>query len=221
MLRNLFCFAVLFLASLSLTAQTTKDGVIAINGGKNAVFVKSQSQLIAPAAEPTPFLIPIYSNLGQGNNVYNGLSGDGLLGKNTGMMWPEWLAFAFTPTADHLVYEVRVGVSHVSGSDPLLVSINEDINSTPGKPLHAWEIQGLPEFGSCCEIQVVRVKPGIPLKGGQQYWLTIRTLLTNPDTWDVWNNDSNGVNGPFSNSLGKGWLNGGIQQQGAFGVFGQ
>jgi hypothetical protein len=212
--------ALLLLASLA-SAQATIDGVIPINGGKNVVFVKPNKRPVTPATAPTAGLIPIYTNLGQGSNVYSGIAGSGLLGKDTGMMWPEWLACGFTPTADHLVYEVRVGVSHVTGADPVTVSINEDINGTPGKILHAWQFSGLPDFGTCCTIQTGRVKPGIPLKGGQMYWLTIRTLLTNPDTYDVWNNDFNGENGPFANSLGSGWINEGIQQLGAFGVFGQ
>jgi len=223
MARNLLgSFACLTFVLLgSALAQTTKDGVVTINGGKNAVYVKPQSQPVVSAIAPTAGLVPIYTNLGQGSNVYNGVAGSGLLGKDAGFRWPEWLACGFTPTADHTVFEIKVGVSHVSGADPIVVSLNQDAGGTPGKVLHAWQFSGLPEFGTCCTIQTGRVKPGIPLKAGTLYWLSIRTLLTDPDTYDVWNNDFNGENGDFANSLGSGWINEGIQQLGAFGVFGQ
>ena len=219
--RLLSCFAFLLLITVTANAQATKDGVVPINGGRNAIFVKPQSRAVTPAMAPTAGLVPIYTNLGQGSNVYNAIAGSGLIGKDAGFRWPEWLACGFTPAADHTVFEVRVGVSHVTGADPITVTLNEDANGTPGKVLHAWQFSGLPDFGTCCTIQTGRVKPGIPIKGGQLYWIAIRTLLTNPDTYDVWNNDFNGENGPFANSLGHGWINEGIQQLGAFGVFGQ
>ena len=221
-LRNLHLACIfLLLAASFASAQATKDGVIPINGGRNMVYVKPHNQSFTPATAPTAGLIPIYTNLGQGTNVYNADAGSGLLGKGTGQPWPEWLACGFTPTADHTVFEIKIGVSHVSGADPIVLSLNEDAGGVPGKVLHAWQFSGLPDFGTCCTIQTGRVKPGIPIKGGKLYWVTIRTLLTNPDTWDVWNNDFNGENGPFANSLGSGWINEGIQQLGAFGVFGQ
>jgi len=37
----------------------------------------------------------------------------------------------------------------------------------------------------------------------------------------VWNDNFKGTQGTFSNNIGSGWVQGGIQTQGAFGVFGQ
>jgi len=212
------CFTILLLTSLGSFAQ---NKVITINGGKNAIFVGPQSHSITPALTPTAGLVPIYTNLGQGSNVYDAIAGSGILGKDAGQPRPQWAACGFTPTADHTVLEIKVGVSHVMGSDPFLLSLNEDAGGIPGKVLHAWQFSGLPEFGTCCTVQTGRVKPGIAVKGGQMYWVVTRTLASNPDTYDVWNNDFNGENGPFANNLGHGWINEGIQQMGALGVFGQ
>jgi len=220
-LTFLCCFVNIMLAALPSFSQSTKENVITINGGKNAIYVKPQgSQNIKPT-QPTAGLVKIYSNLGQGDNVYNAIAGSGILGKDAGQPRPQWVACGFTPSADHIVNEIRVGVTHVSGSDPFVMSLNEDAGGVPGKVLHAWQFSGLSEFGTCCSIETGRVRPGVAITGGKMYWVVVRTLLSNPDTYDVWNNDFNGENGPFANSLGHGWINEGIQQLGAFGVFGQ
>jgi len=217
-LSTLIC---LFISSLA-AAQATHDGVTTINGGRTTIYLKGAPQKITTAT-PTPAgLVKIFSNLGTGSNVYNSFAGTGVLGQNVpGQPFPEWLGFAFTPAADHLVQVIQVGATYVSGTNELYLSLNADNAGLPGKALHTWHFVNLPTFGTCCALQSGLFKSGIPVKKGTQYWVVLRTAGGPSDTWDVWNNDFNGQQGRFSNNLGSGWLDGGIQQQGAFGVFGQ
>jgi hypothetical protein len=212
--------AALLLASVTSLAQTQSNGVITINGGRNAIFVKTPTQLPAPPPVD-PQLVTIYSNLGTGSHVYNAIAGLGILGKDAGQSFPQWSAFSFIPTADHTVTQIRVGASHVSGTNTMILSLNEDNNGIPGNPLQHWTFADLPTFGSCCALQIANSKHGIPVKKGTKYWVVLKTSNDTQDTYDVWNNDIRGEQGSYSNNLGFGWVDGGIQQQGAFGVFGQ
>jgi hypothetical protein len=211
--------AMLVLAGLAV-GQTAKD-VITINGGRTTVFMKVPSQTAA-AARPSAGLVTIYSNLGTGSNVYNAIAGTGVLGRNVpGQPRPEWLANGFTPTADHTVKEIQVGVTYVSGANEVVLSLNEDAGGVPGTVLHTWHFANLPTFGTCCTLQTAKVRAGIPITKGKLYWVVLRTSATGQDTWDVWNNNFNDLQGPFSNNTGQGWSQQSVQELGGFGVFGQ
>src|SRR5271163_4490164 len=103
----------LFGATLTLlaTAQTTKDGVITINGGRNAVYTKAPEYITSSYPELSQLTI-IYNTLGPANNRYNGLSGVGILGVNAGQPYPERVANGFTPTADHTVTAIAVSAAY-------------------------------------------------------------------------------------------------------------
>ena len=211
--------AVLLLAAMAAYSQAMKDGVITINGGRTTVYMKPLSGF-TPARPHAAGLVTIYSNLGTGTNVYNGLAGTGVLGRDVpGQPRPEWLAFAFTPTAEHTVTQIQVGVTYSSGTNEVVMSLNADNGGLPGAALQEWHFQNLPAFGTCCTLQTA-TSAGIPVHQGKQYWLVLRNRAISQDTWDVWNNDFNNVQGTFSNNTGQGWVPGGIQQQGAFGIFG-
>jgi hypothetical protein len=215
------CLGMLLLANHATWAQVTRDGVITINGGKTTVFMKAPTLTAAPQEGLEPGLVIIYSNLGKGDHVYDAIAGMGILGPDTGQPWPESLAFALVPTKDRIVKKIQVGVTHVSGDNSVVLSLNKDNAGLPGRSLQHWRFVNLPVFGSCCTLQTAKSKQGIPVKKGKTYWVVLRPTAEGLDTWDVWNNDYNGTSGRFSNNLGDGWLDGGIQQQGAFGVFGQ
>jgi hypothetical protein len=222
--RRRYCIlvcAIFLLTSLAAWAQN-HDGIAVLNGGRTTILLKAPAAQKTPAQLPTAGLTTIYSNLGTGSNVYNAAAGTGILGKNTGMLFPEWLADGFTPTADHTITEIQVGVTWVQGPNTVILSVNTDNNGKPDVALHTWVMfSNLPTFGSCCVLQTAKVPGGIAVKKNTQYWLVLRTFNNNDGTWDVWNDNFNEVNGPFSNNLGTGWLLGGIQAQGAFGIFGQ
>jgi hypothetical protein len=216
-LTILFVFISLFGATA--VGQDKRDNVAILNGGKTAVFVKPVIQLPAQKASTDENLITIYSNLGTGNSVYNGNAGNGIVGPDAGQLFMEWIGNRFRPTADHTVTEISVGVTHVQGPNEVTLSLNEDRDNTPGKALQTWQLSNLPEFGSCCVLQTVKLTPGIPVQQGKLYWVVLRTTYKNKTTYDVWNNDADGHEGPWSNDIGSGWDTS-FQQRNAVGVFG-
>lgn len=210
----------LLLACLPALAQT-KDGVVPINGGRDFIYVKPVDRS-HPAVKPPASLVTIYSNLGTGTNVYNGAAGTGVLGRNVpNQPFPEWVANGFTPTANHTVTEIQVGVSWVEGANTVILSLNEDNGGKPGKTLFITQFTNLPTFGNCCTLETASFTTGVPVTQGTQYWVVLRTSPTNQGTWNVWNNNFKDLQGPFSNSLGNGWFQQSVQELGAFGVFGQ
>jgi hypothetical protein len=216
-LAILFVFISLFGAMA--VGQDKQDNIAILNGGKTAVYMKPVTQLPAPEAASDSGLITIYSNLGSGSSVYNGNSGNGIVGPDAGQLFMEWIGNRFRPTADHTVTEISVGVTHVQGPNAVTLSLNEDHDNTPGKALQTWQLNNLPEFGSCCVLQTVKLTPGIPVQKGKLYWVVLRTTYKNKTTYDVWNNDADGHEGPWSNDTGTDWATS-FQQRNAFAVFG-
>jgi hypothetical protein len=213
--------AILMAACCFAQAQSNRDGVVTLNGGRKTVLIKPQASRVVPAAPAPSNLITIYSNLSTSDHAYNAISGAGILGPDAGQPWPQWAASAFTPTADHTMKEVEVGVTYVSGANEVVVTLNADAGGVPGQLLHGWRFSNLPVFGSCCTLQTGFVDGGIPLKKNQKYWLTLWTSPQTPDTYAVWNDNYNGWQGSWANDLGSGWLNEGIQTLGAFAILGQ
>jgi len=223
-MRKAVLFVIMFVvASIPAALQAqNRDGVIALNGGRNAVRVKPLGEKVSPANVAPSKLVKIYSNLGTGNNLYNADSGNGILGNNvSGQLYPEWVGCGFKPKANHLVIEIQVGATWVSGPNFLIMSLNVNATDRPGKALHTWHFKDLPDFGTCCTLQTGNFARGIPVRKGKVYWVTLRNRPQNQDTWEVWNLDSNGESGLWSNDIGSGWEQESYQQLNAFGVFGK
>ncbi|HEX8815520.1 MAG TPA: hypothetical protein VF753_08465 [Terriglobales bacterium] len=181
--------------------------------------MKSATQLPAADTPGDAGLITIYSNLGSGNNVYNGNEGNGIVGPDAGQLYMEWIGNRFSPAADYTVTEIKVGVTYVQGPNAVTLSLNENNHDTPGKALHTWQLSNLPEFGTCCVLQTVKLTQGIPVQKGKFYWVVLSTNSKTEKTYDVWNGDADGHEGPWSNDIGEGWATS-YQQRNAFGVFG-
>lgn len=196
-------FVVITLAVLS-TAQIANDNTVTINGGRNTIFLKPPTYSISHSAALPAGVITIYSNLGKGSNVYNAISGVGILGPNVpGQPLPQSVGTAFTPTADHLVQAVQVGATYVQGTNGVIVSLNEDSNGVPGKQLAAKTFANLPLFGTCCTLQTGVGKSGIPVKANTQYWVVLQPVAN--DTYCVWNDNYQGLQGQWANNTGQGW----------------
>jgi hypothetical protein len=212
---------VMALAAVSASAQSQPSHVGILQDGKTTVYLKPPAYKF-PAAQPDAGLVTIYSNLGTGDNVYSGIAGTGILGHFVpNQPFPEWIGNSFVPSEDRMITEIQVGVSYVSGPQELVVTLNADNNGLPGDALAMFHSTSLPDFGTCCQLQTAKLSTGIPVTKGTTYWVVARTRLKNMGTWDVWNNDYNDFQGPTAVNHGHGWVDGGIQVQGAFGVFGQ
>jgi hypothetical protein len=219
---SFICLTMLALFDVAALAQTSPKGVVTINGGRDTVLMKAPPQTFTAAATPSSKLVKIYSNLGTGSYVYNGSAGNGILGDNVpDQLYPEWVGCGFRPKADRTVTEIEVGATYVSGDNSLVMALNESKQDRPGKALHTWHFRNLPDFGTCCTLQTGKLSVGIPVKKGKLYWVTLRNEVQHQDTWDVWNFDISGAQGPWSNNIGSGWTKASYQQLNAFGVFGK
>ena len=196
------------------------DGVVTINGGRNAIFVGRPSESFTPAEDASSNLVTIYSNLGKGSKVYSKISGYGILGPDAGQPWPQSVGCGFKPKANHTVTEIQVGAGYVKGTNALVVSLNEDNKGIPGKALHTWNFSNLPTFGTCCKLQTAKYAKGIAVKKGKLYWVVLAPVKKDTTTYDTWDNNYAGTQGTFSNNIGSGW-NSSYQVLGAFGVFGK
>jgi len=73
------------------------------------------------------------------------------------------------------------------GTNGIVISLNNDNNGTPGNPLETWNVSDLPFFGTCCTLLKVSSREGIPVTGGQQYWVMLRTSDSELNTVDACN----------------------------------
>ncbi|MGH9500620.1 MAG: hypothetical protein ACRD3L_15875 [Terriglobales bacterium] len=204
-MQSVFAFFLIIFAAITVFAQTGKDGVVTINGGSRTLFLKPPVQVTGPEAPLPPGVVVIYSNLVKGDQAYNPNAGVGIVGKDAGQPLPQWVGIAFTPKADHLVQAIRVAATYVGGSNEIAMLLDADDHGIPGAPLHAWKLSGLPQFGSCCILQTRKYEAGIPVKAGTQYWVVLRTLPNARDTYGVWDDNFNGIEGTWANDTGQGW----------------
>jgi hypothetical protein len=150
--RFFFHLGILFLVSLSVSAQAPHDGVITISGGKDTVLMKPWSTTITPAEPVSPELFTIDSNLGTGNKVYNAGAGNGIVGPDAGQLYSERMGNAFQAKAEHVVTVIQVAGTFVSGGNAVVLSLNGDANNRPGPALYTRHFANLPQFGSCCKL---------------------------------------------------------------------
>ena len=212
-------FCVVVFASTALCAQN-KDGVLTINGGTRVLFLKPPTRIANSDDNLPAGLKVIYSNLGHGDQAYSSFAGVGIVGKDAGQPLPQWVGIAFTPKTDSVVQVVRVGAGYVSGTNQVAILLDEDDHNTPGHKLHAWAVSNLPEFGTCCVLQTKGDADGIAVKGGTQYWVVLRTLPQGSDTYGVWNDNYQELEGTWANNTGQGWHTS-YQALPAVGVYGK
>lgn len=216
---NVFAAIIILALCTQAIAQTAKDETVTINGGRNAIFVGPPVHLTSPSEALPAGVITIYSNLGKGSNVYNAISGSGILGPNVpGQPLPQSVGTAFVPTQDHLVQAVRVGATYVQGTNGVIVSFNEDSNGVPGKALAQKTFTNLPTFGTCCTLLTGKGASGIPVKAKTQYWVVLQPIAN--DTYCVWNDNYQGLQGRWANNTGQGW-NGSFQVLESMAVYGK
>jgi hypothetical protein len=129
----------------------------------------------------------IFSNLASKypKGVYWCCSGYNVMGPNSGA-GEQWMAGAFTPDSDRTVTKIEVAAGWSEGTNGIVISLNNDNNGMPGQALKTWNVSDLPFFGTCCTLLKVSSQ-GIPVTGGQQYWVMLRTNNSELNTVDAWN----------------------------------
>ena len=228
--RLLPAFAALALVSTTVSAADLKSP---IGRGEMVVGKNGRLAVTAPPAgsnageSQTPYLEPgdvtIFSNLAKKyhDGTYWCCSGYEISGPSTGSEL--WEAQAFTPAADISATKIMLGLGYVEGTNAVGVTLNSDNGGVPGTELAHFKVTSMPVFGSCCVLARVKHKAGVPLTGGQQYWVVVKTDSNDPDVLAIWNqNDTEQINYV---TVAYNFNEGGWQTQSligaAVGVFGQ
>jgi hypothetical protein len=222
-IRTLLCLSILAIATVTLLAAGSGDGVVISFGGKPSWAMATTPSTVFQPLDPNPEkLFTIFSNLGTGRKVYTDNVGLDVAGPDSGVT-EEWIAMPFTPTANAEVTRISVAVQHISGSpNSFVLSLNQDSGGLPGKVIHRWLVKDLPRFGTCCKLDIVRIAGGLKVKKGTQYWVAAETNSSERKTRDEWDYAYAGIEGIYAinNNNGQGWYQY-TAFTSAFGVFGK
>lgn len=187
--------ALLVLASLAVPAAENKD-MMTSPDGRWTFAIGPRSVPFTPYANLEPNLVPIFNNLGTAYplGIYWCCTGGTISGELSDIEAEFWEAAAFTPRADGRVMAIAIALSHVSGTSKVTLSLNDDVGGVPGAVLRKWTVSNMPQFRSCCVVNVKKDDAGIPVKAYRQYWVAV-TTEPNSDAYVTWNlNDSDQVN---------------------------
>jgi hypothetical protein len=138
------------------------------------------------------------------NNAYDCCSGWTVSAEGSIVGARQDVAMPFTPNANYAVKTINVAVGYVAGTNGATVSLNADAGGVPGAVIQKGMVTALPTFGSCCVTVSIGGK-GSPVNAGTQYWVVVKTSKKTADTWDAWNMNNVGMQGPFAFNTGTGW----------------
>ena len=136
-------------------------------------------------------LVTIFNNLARRypNGEFWCCTGYNIMGPASGI-GEQWMGAAFTPHANHTVTKISVAAGYSQGTtNGAVLSLKLDNNGVPGTTLKSWNLSALPVFGTCCALMEASDLSGIPVTGGQQYWVVLKTNANELDTVDAWNVD--------------------------------
>ena len=159
------------------------------NAGTNTATFTSTNE--TKTNIPDSGTVTIFSNLASKypNGEYWCCTGYNIMGPSSGV-GEQWMAAAFTPYADRMVTKITVAAGFSQGTvNGVILGLRADNNGIPGAWLKSWNLSNLPRFGACCALISGSDAAGIPVTGGQQYWVILKTDASQLDTVDAWNVD--------------------------------
>jgi len=184
LLGILLCLTLLAVCSAPALAQARHPQAAATAVAPNAV----------PMAPLDPAFVKIFSNLGPPTNAYDATNGYFVSGHTNQFNGQKQdIAIPFTPTVDSTVMGVRFALQYYGyGFNGAAVAIFSDAAGLPGTPLAKAQLKDFLPFGSgCCQLASWRLRTGLAIKAGTQYWVvgtTNQTSMDSVNTWDfVWN----------------------------------
>ena len=157
------------------------------NAGTNTTTFTSTNE--TKTNIPDSGTVTIFSNLASKypNGEYWCCTGYNIMGPSSGV-GEQWMAAAFTPYANRMVTKITVAAGFSQGTvNGVILGLRADNNGIPGAWLKSWNLSNLPRFGACCALLSGSDAAGIPVTGGQQYWVILKTDATQLDTVDAWN----------------------------------
>ena len=172
-------------AALSSTIASAQSPSVTFSKDGRQVTTARDARQAGPAVQPGKGLVTIFSNLATDypKGVYFCCVGSTLSGPTAQPDQPEWWhAIGFTPDTDRLVKEIDVGATYIWGTnDAVVLSLYTDHNGLPGTPVKSWHAKGLPTFGACCALAVVKDRQGVSVHGGVPYWIVVSTDRNDKD----------------------------------------
>jgi hypothetical protein len=217
--RRIGCVAlVAVVAGLGVASAAGAGGASTVSAGA-ITTTHAVGAISAPAAPPS---LPIgamllFSNFGPGNG-YNCCTGWTVSEPGAvGLFRP---AMAFTPSVNAQVTQIDIALGHVSGTNNATISLAQDNGGVPGTILRTWPVALQPPFGTCCIVTTVGGSL-VPVAAGHKYWV-IASAGPNVanNTWDAWNLNSIGQQGPTALDTGSGFVLNANHTEGAFDVIG-
>jgi hypothetical protein len=132
-----------------------------------------------------------------------------------------FLAEGFTPTKAATATEIDVAVGWVTGSNGVTIGLYSDNNGVPGTQLWSKTVKNLDEFGtSSSSVGVGKIKGGVALSAGTQYWVTLTFTKKYANEWAAWNFTEDNDNAiPAAVDTGSGWTATQLQPGGGFAVY--
>jgi hypothetical protein len=174
--RVCLCFASIIFTCVSLAAQSPQ------------ISMARRSLTVQPGNPPERGLVKIHSNLGSKTDAYD----DGVAWQITGPGNPRWgigyLAMPFTPKKNCTAKEVLIALGYIGGGQNKgSISIFNDANGVPGKPLKTWASGNFQQEGKCCKLVSLKDSVGISLRGGTKYWIVAATGSKSRQAQYAWN----------------------------------
>jgi hypothetical protein len=169
--------AALALIAAAALALVPRNDIVVSPDGRKMIALKGPSHITLPDISADAGLKTIGGNLSDyPHGTFFCCFGNTIAQGPPSFLFTYWVAIAFTPTADATVtrVEVPVGTYNTKVID-FLVNLDEDASGVPGKSLKTWHAKAPNVYGSCCTLDVVNDKAGIPVKAGTQYWVAVTT----------------------------------------------
>lgn len=190
--RLLIALGFVTLTAAALAQNSSAPATLSVRGQHAVMTIVTEARAPITRTNLNPSgLVTIFNNIAAKypKGLYWCCSGYNVMGSNSGV-GEQWMAAAFTPNANHTVTRIAVAVGYSQqGTNGVVISLNDDNNGVPGQVLKQWSATGLPRFGDCCGLVVESDSAGIPITGGQQYWVVLSTNSKESDTVDAWNVD--------------------------------
>lgn len=181
------------------------NGATAHADGRTTIAPTGAAAVMPRQALGVEGLKEVYSTFNTDpNNAYDCCAGWTISAEGSIVGARQDVAMPFTPAANYAIKTITVAVGYVAGTNGVTVSLNEDAGGVPGATIKKKFLTGLPTFGSCCTTVSMSAK-GAPVNAGTQYWVVVKTTKKTADTWDAWNFNNIGLQGPFAFDTGTGW----------------
>ena len=144
-----------------------------------------------------------FSNLGPGGSFQHG--GWCVTGATAGCTGRFDIAMPFVPSVNGRVTRIDIAITNLSGPNSATVLLAQDDGSgLPGHVLGSWPISNQPAIGVSCCPTTVSLPVSIAIGARRTYWVIARAGTTS--TWDNWNWNYAGTQGPYAYSTdGTSW----------------